>query len=191
LPTPPHRRTGRAGRAERSGSNPGCSGPADCAPRHVAECRPRCRSENTAQPAALLSAAASGDTTQTAALLNQGAALEARDDAGRTPLMLAVNATQAGDCSACVGSRRRSECCRQRRTHTAANRRSRKTCARLQPCWSEQERAKVKAGIVLVPGEGSMTRINGKIAMALGLACLGFASSLVPAGDAQNPPPGW
>jgi len=26
----------------------------------------------------------------------------------------------------------------------------------------------VKAGIVLVPGEGSMTRINGKIAMALG-----------------------
>jgi cytochrome c556 len=32
-----------------------------------------------------------------------------------------------------------------------------------------------------------MTRINGKIAMALGLACLGFASSLVPAGDAQKP----
>ena len=46
--------------------------------------------KNTTQPAALLSAAASGDTTQTAALLNQGAALEARDDAGRTPLMLAV-----------------------------------------------------------------------------------------------------
>ena len=46
--------------------------------------------KNTAQPAALLSAAASGDTVQTAALLNQGAALEARDDAGRTPLMLAV-----------------------------------------------------------------------------------------------------
>ena len=37
--------------------------------------------KNTAQPAALLSAAASGDTTQTTALLNQGAALEARDDA--------------------------------------------------------------------------------------------------------------
>jgi cytochrome c556 len=32
-----------------------------------------------------------------------------------------------------------------------------------------------------------MTRINGKIAMALGLACLGFASSLVPAADAQKP----
>jgi hypothetical protein len=46
--------------------------------------------KNTTQPAALLSAAASGDTTQTTALLNQGAALEARDDAGRTPLMLAV-----------------------------------------------------------------------------------------------------
>jgi hypothetical protein len=46
--------------------------------------------KNTSQPAALLSAAASGDTTQTTALLNQGAALEARDGAGRTPLMLAV-----------------------------------------------------------------------------------------------------
>ena len=43
-----------------------------------------------AAPAALLSAAASGDTAQTTALLNQGAALEARDEAGRTPLMLAV-----------------------------------------------------------------------------------------------------
>jgi hypothetical protein len=32
-----------------------------------------------------------------------------------------------------------------------------------------------------------MTRINGKITMALGLACLGFASSLVPAGAAQKP----
>jgi len=47
-------------------------------------------SKNTLQPAALLSAAASGDTVQTTALLNQGAALEARDEAGRTPLMLAV-----------------------------------------------------------------------------------------------------
>jgi hypothetical protein len=47
-------------------------------------------SKNTPQPAALLSAAASGDTAQTTALLNQGAALEARDQAGRTPLMLAV-----------------------------------------------------------------------------------------------------
>jgi hypothetical protein len=47
-------------------------------------------SKNTPQPAALLSAAASGDTAQTTALLNQGAALEAPDEAGRTPLMLAV-----------------------------------------------------------------------------------------------------
>jgi len=47
-------------------------------------------SKNTLQPTALLSAAASGDTVQTTALLNQGAALEARDEAGRTPLMLAV-----------------------------------------------------------------------------------------------------
>jgi Ankyrin repeats (many copies) len=42
------------------------------------------------QPAALQFAAASGDTAQTTALLNQGAALDARDDHGRTPLMLAV-----------------------------------------------------------------------------------------------------
>jgi uncharacterized protein len=42
------------------------------------------------QPAALQSAAASGDTALTAVLLNQGAALDARDDHGRTPLMLAV-----------------------------------------------------------------------------------------------------
>jgi hypothetical protein len=42
------------------------------------------------QPAALQSAAASGDTLQATALLNQGAALDARDEQGRTPLMLAV-----------------------------------------------------------------------------------------------------
>jgi Ankyrin repeats (many copies) len=47
-------------------------------------------SRNTPQPAALLSAAASGDTVQTTALLDQGAVLEARDELGRTPLMLAV-----------------------------------------------------------------------------------------------------
>jgi Ankyrin repeats (many copies) len=47
-------------------------------------------SKNTPQPATLLSAAASGDTAQTTALLDQGAALEARDETGRTPLMLAV-----------------------------------------------------------------------------------------------------
>jgi len=70
-------RTGRAGRAERSGSNPGCSGP-QIAPRVTSLNAARVADlKNTAQPAALLSAAASGDTTQTAALLNQGAALEA------------------------------------------------------------------------------------------------------------------
>lgn len=42
------------------------------------------------QSAALQSAAASGDTVQTTALLNQGAALNVRDEHGRTPLMLAV-----------------------------------------------------------------------------------------------------
>jgi ankyrin repeat protein len=47
-------------------------------------------SRNTPPPAALLSAAASGDTGQTTTLLDQGAALEARDELGRTPLMLAV-----------------------------------------------------------------------------------------------------
>jgi hypothetical protein len=48
------------------------------------------RSRSTPQPAELRSAAASGDTVQTTALLNQGAALDTRDDHGRTPLMLAV-----------------------------------------------------------------------------------------------------
>ena len=47
-------------------------------------------SRSAPQPATLQSAAASGDTAQTTALLNQGAALNARDDHGRTPLMLAV-----------------------------------------------------------------------------------------------------
>jgi ankyrin repeat protein len=41
-------------------------------------------------PATLLSAAASGDTAQATALLDQGAARDARDELGRTPLMLAV-----------------------------------------------------------------------------------------------------
>jgi hypothetical protein len=41
-------------------------------------------------PAALLSAAASGDTMQTTALLDQGAALDVRDELGRTPLMRAI-----------------------------------------------------------------------------------------------------
>jgi hypothetical protein len=63
----------------------------EIAPRHTSLNAARVADlKNTPQPGALLSAAASGDTTHTAALLNQGAALEARDDAGRTPLMLAV-----------------------------------------------------------------------------------------------------
>jgi ankyrin repeat protein len=48
------------------------------------------RSRSAPQPAALQSAAASGNTAQTTVLLDQGAALDARDDHGRTPLMLAV-----------------------------------------------------------------------------------------------------
>ena len=47
-------------------------------------------SRSAPQPAALQSAAASGDIVQTTAMLDQGAALDARDDHGRTPLMLAV-----------------------------------------------------------------------------------------------------
>jgi hypothetical protein len=41
-------------------------------------------------PATLHSAAAQGDLTQTATMLDQGAVIDARDEAGRTPLMLAV-----------------------------------------------------------------------------------------------------
>ena len=41
-------------------------------------------------PAALLSAAASGDVAQTASLLDHGAAVDVRDELGRTPLMRAV-----------------------------------------------------------------------------------------------------
>ena len=41
-------------------------------------------------PTALRSAAASGDTAQTVLLLDQGAVLDARDELGRTALMLAV-----------------------------------------------------------------------------------------------------
>jgi hypothetical protein len=46
--------------------------------------------ESAPVPTTLLSAAASGDTAQTTALLDQGAARDARDELGRTPLMLAV-----------------------------------------------------------------------------------------------------
>jgi Ankyrin repeats (many copies) len=48
------------------------------------------RADSALKPAALQSAVAQGDLTQTAALLDQGAVIDARDEAGRTPLMLAV-----------------------------------------------------------------------------------------------------
>jgi Ankyrin repeats (many copies) len=48
------------------------------------------RADNALMPATLRSAAAQGDVAQATSLLNQGAAIDARDEAGRTPLMLAV-----------------------------------------------------------------------------------------------------
>jgi hypothetical protein len=48
------------------------------------------RASSTPHPTALQSAAEAGDTAQTTALLDNGAALDARDELGRTPLMLAV-----------------------------------------------------------------------------------------------------
>lgn len=48
------------------------------------------RSNSALKPATLESAIAQGDVSQTASLLDQGAVIDARDQAGRTPLMLAV-----------------------------------------------------------------------------------------------------
>lgn len=48
------------------------------------------RAESLLKPATLQSAVAQGDVAQAATLLDQGAAIDARDQAGRTPLMLAV-----------------------------------------------------------------------------------------------------
>ena len=48
------------------------------------------RADSALKPATLQSAAAQGDVAQATALLDQGAAIDARDEAGRTPLMLAV-----------------------------------------------------------------------------------------------------
>lgn len=48
------------------------------------------RAERALKPATLDSAVAQGDAAQTATLLDQGAVIDARDAAGRTPLMLAV-----------------------------------------------------------------------------------------------------
>jgi hypothetical protein len=46
--------------------------------------------DSALKPATLQSAVTQGDLTQTATLLDQGAVIDARDEAGRTPLMLAV-----------------------------------------------------------------------------------------------------
>ena len=46
--------------------------------------------DSALKPATLQSAVTQGDLTQTATLLDQGAVIDARDESGRTPLMLAV-----------------------------------------------------------------------------------------------------
>jgi hypothetical protein len=48
------------------------------------------RADSALKPATLQSAAVQGDVAQATALLEQGAVIDARDEAGRTPLMLAV-----------------------------------------------------------------------------------------------------
>ncbi|MEO7207462.1 MAG: ankyrin repeat domain-containing protein [Steroidobacteraceae bacterium] len=48
------------------------------------------RADSAPKPATLESAVAQGDLAQAASLLDQGAVIDARDEAGRTPLMLAV-----------------------------------------------------------------------------------------------------
>lgn len=48
------------------------------------------RAESALKPATLESAVAQGDVAQATSLLDQGAVIDARDAAGRTPLMLAV-----------------------------------------------------------------------------------------------------
>jgi hypothetical protein len=52
------------------------------------------RAESLPKPATLQSAVAQGDVAQAATLLDQGAVIDARDEAGRTPLMLAVTQGQ-------------------------------------------------------------------------------------------------
>jgi hypothetical protein len=48
------------------------------------------RADSASAPASLQSAAAQGDVAQATSLLDQGAVIDARDEAGRTPLLLAV-----------------------------------------------------------------------------------------------------
>jgi Ankyrin repeats (many copies) len=52
------------------------------------------RADSALMPATLQSAAARGDVAQATSLLDQGAVIDARDEAGRTPLMLAVTQGQ-------------------------------------------------------------------------------------------------
>jgi hypothetical protein len=52
----------------------------------------RAPADSALKPATLQLAVAQGDTAQTAVLLDQGAAIDAPDQAGRTPLMQAVSA---------------------------------------------------------------------------------------------------
>jgi hypothetical protein len=52
------------------------------------------RADSALMPATLQSAAAQGDVVQATSLLDQGAVIDARDEAGRTPLMLAVTQGQ-------------------------------------------------------------------------------------------------
>jgi len=77
LPAPPERQ-----RAETPAQSP--------PPEEKIDAPSYARGAPAAPPAALQSAAASGDTALTTTLLSQGAALDARDEHGRTPLMLAV-----------------------------------------------------------------------------------------------------
>jgi hypothetical protein len=63
---------------------------ARAAPRAAVPQAGRIASLTAPAPAVLLSAAASGDVAQATALLDQGGAVDARDELGRTPLMLAV-----------------------------------------------------------------------------------------------------
>jgi hypothetical protein len=106
VPMPPqHRQTGEiaqsaapAEKADAANFAPAAPPPAGGAPRAAASSAARATSMNAQRaavdtdpvPTALRSAAASGDTAQIALLLDQGAALDARDELGRTPLMLAV-----------------------------------------------------------------------------------------------------
>jgi hypothetical protein len=107
VPMPPqHRQTEEIAQSAASAEKADTANFAPAAPPPTAGAAPRAAASGAARvtsmnaqraavdagpaPTALRSAAASGDTAQTALLLDQGAALDARDELGRTPLMLAV-----------------------------------------------------------------------------------------------------